>query len=132
MPRFWLVLCTGMALATACTSENATHRAVRHVSEYMREAYAEVDAQYHASPMPIRIRHISCLCDAQIEFEAHIYGDWRPVLLVGDDRAMRAFKAKLSGLPDGQAVTASILLTDRIYVSGTGMLFHTLYYVGDA
>ncbi len=132
MAKVWVAIVGLCLFLGSCTSESATYRAIHHASNSWNDALRVVDKAYHDSPMVIQMRRFSCLCDPQLQYEAHIYGSWHPVLVVGDEEKLRELQKRVNSVPEGMATETSVLLTDKIYASTSGLLFFTLYYVGNA
>lgn len=131
-PARWLFLIILSVMMASCANgENKTHRAVTAAAGEFSRVYHDVDTKYHSSPMTIRLRRTPCPCDQDLKYEAHIYGSWRHILLVGNKKDLQALDTFSQNLPDGTPIDASILLTQEIFVSRSGQLFYTLYYIGN-
>ena len=125
-----LIQCCLWALTSfsliACASGTKQSRAVNSASDIVIRSLEQTEWNYYAQPVQYQARFNPCTCDPALFVEVSLYGSWRHVFLLGDDRVIQSIRNEVARYPDGHIFTLTCRQNDSLYVSQHGQFFYSL------
>ncbi|MBO4349481.1 MAG: hypothetical protein J6A01_00855 [Proteobacteria bacterium] len=121
-------LCIFMMISltmTACGSMNAVGSAVQSASNRVNEALDDVYSAVSSQPFQLGVRKNPCGCDASLEYEVDLGGQWRHVFLE-DCPELAEFRSEAQQYEEGEVFNFYFDDTQEIYVSPHGQKFYIL------
>lgn len=127
---FWALLAT--FVLSGCSSTFSVGRAVDVASYFVGESFQRAWHGMEAGELVLRTRYNPCGCDEALEYEVHLFGQWRYVRVVGKKESLETLRNFAKRRPKGASFEMEFTLTHSLYTSPSGQEFYTIVLAGSS